>query len=361
MLSNYQDEQFFKSQESWQEEIGTKITQFKVHLQKCKNEFKLKEEQLILRREMELKHILDIKELFDQKMKKVDQLYYELYTALLQLGQQKQTGRKREPINKRRLIPPFIKKLERRRENHNNSTTPTSPEHSLTSPDSPQKAPLYAQLNSASKPESVAVPKRKRHHRTNSGSPRGSGRFRNSSTRMSIDAETQTEYMDVSEPDTSPSGLFANNTFQSGLKLPQPQRVILQETRTSGSDDEGSNGNRVKLHYLVQHPRQMIQVFTQMDSEEADTVNSNTRPVRMCSDDDEKLETMGRKVSAIINGNIFTEMRTSENGNSILSEEILRRTSESKDDLNESTEDAAHDSFTDEERNVCSPRLRRKW
>lgn len=132
----YKDEQFFKTQESWKEEIKTQITQFKVHLQKRKKEFMLKEEQLIIKRETELKHIQDIKELYDRKLERVNQLYVELSTVLLQLEQQKQESRKRELQYKRRLIQPFMKKLERRRTSY--STTPTSPECSMTSPDSPQ-------------------------------------------------------------------------------------------------------------------------------------------------------------------------------------------------------------------------------
>lgn len=74
-----------------------------------------------------------------------------------------------------------------------------------------------------------------------------------------------------------------------------------------------------------------IQVFTRLDSrspspvllDQADTVNSNTQSTRMYSDD-ENLETIGRKVSAIINGNTFLDIRTSDNGNiSSETEEIV--------------------------------------
>lgn len=141
ILSMYKDEQFFKTQESWKEEIKTQITQFKVHLQKCKKEFKLEEERLIINRERELKHIRDIKELYDHKLERVNEIYMELSTFLLELKQQKQDCRKREMQGKRKLIPPFMRKLERRRTS-NNSTTPTSPECSLTSPDSPQSVSI---------------------------------------------------------------------------------------------------------------------------------------------------------------------------------------------------------------------------
>lgn len=115
----------------------------------------------------------------------------------------------------------------------------------------------------------------------------------------------------------------------------------------------------------------VIQVFTRMDSRspsptilsQADAVNSNMPETAMYNSDDEKLETIGRKVSAIINGNIFTDTRSSDNGNmSSETDEVLhkRRCSEPKEER-ESTEDAANDSFTDDEREHCNHlALRRK-
>lgn len=88
--------------------------------------------------------------------------------------------------------------------------------------------PLYTQLNSSNKPETVTqtsaqtqTSKRKRHHRTNSRSPRSSGCSRSSRCSTVVDAETQTEYMDVSETDLSPSG--GNSVSNFGVA--QPQKV----------------------------------------------------------------------------------------------------------------------------------------
>lgn len=130
ILAKYEDKAFFKTQESWKQEIKSQITQFCEQLQKHKIEYQLKEEQLIKRREMEIKHIRDIRELYDRRLEKVNQLYIELAGFLQQVERARQGGRKR------RLLPPFMKKMERRRSS-NQSTTPTSPECSLTSPDSP--------------------------------------------------------------------------------------------------------------------------------------------------------------------------------------------------------------------------------
>lgn len=130
---------FKKTQESWREEIKTHITHFKLQQQKRLHEFQLKEEHLIRKRENELKHIQDVREHYESLIGKANQLYLELSAVLWQVGQhQRQEYRKREmKQNKRKLMQPFMK-LQKRRWSQNSSTTPTSPDCSLTSPDSPK-------------------------------------------------------------------------------------------------------------------------------------------------------------------------------------------------------------------------------
>lgn len=63
--------------------------------------------------------------------------------------------------------------------------------------------------------------------------------------------------MDISETDLSSPTVSCPNSilpFNTGLPTVYPQRVILQEFKTS-DDDEGVNGNSVQLHYMVQHSR----------------------------------------------------------------------------------------------------------
>ncbi|XP_044268988.1 mitogen-activated protein kinase kinase kinase 13-A isoform X2 [Tribolium madens] len=324
ILGKYEDNQFFKTQESWKEEIKSQITQFKAQLQKQRIEFQLKEEQLIQKRENEIKHVRDIRELYDRKLEKVHQLYLELSAVLQQVEQyNRQGGRKRDIQKNRRLINPFVRKMERRRSNH--STTPTSPECSLTSPDSPQTTtPVKA-------PES-GQKFRKRHYRTNSGSPRNS-----KSSNRSVDAETQTDSMDLSETELSPS--FDLPVCIVSKKV--PQRVVLRE--------EGGNGN-VQLRYVTDSHDTEVEVFSRRHSESLeDTLNRNDATRRDFSDED-NLETLGRKVSALKNGNIFTDIQNSaENGN-------VKNCACAQD----STEDACNDSFTDEEGEVYNNTLWRK-
>ncbi|KAG5867706.1 hypothetical protein JTB14_019123 [Gonioctena quinquepunctata] len=362
ILSKYEDKTFFETQESWKKEIRTEIYLFCEQLQKHKVEYQLKEEQLIKRRELELKHIRDIREVYDRRVEKVNQMIVELACKMQQIERQRP----------RKILPRFNNN---RRRPGNQSTTPTSPECSLTSPDSPQiaqaKPPLYTRLKQdtdttlkSTTTQTATTSSRKRHSRTSLGSPRNSRCSRSSSSRTSIvvDAETQTESMDISETDLSPTTSCPPTTCANSIVY--PQRVILQEFR-NGLSEEGSNGN-VQLHYMVpSHPEPAVQVFTRIDSrctsptifDCEDSVNRNIAPG--ASSEEDNLETIGRKVSAIKIASIFSP----ENGNlsSSLDEIIRHRTcSETRDDL-DSTEDAANeDSFTDEEGEIYNHSLRRR-
>ncbi|XP_074033037.1 mitogen-activated protein kinase kinase kinase 13 wallenda isoform X1 [Leptinotarsa decemlineata] len=375
ILSEYEDKNFFKTQESWKKEIQTEMYLFCEQLRRHKVEYQLKEEQLIKRRELELKHIRDIREVYDRRVEKVNQMIVELACQL------QQVGRPRPNVRQRKILPRFNNN---RRRPGNQSTTPTSPECSLTSPDSPQIAPVkppqYTRLKQdtdtvlqSTTTQTASVSSRKRHSRTNSGSPRNSRCSRSSGSRTSIvvDAETQTDSMDISETDLSPTASCPPTsicpTTSCSNTLVYPQRVILQEFR-NGLSEEGSNGNCVQLHYMVPHPEPAVQVFTRVDSRSTspidfdceDSVNRNIVPG--ASSEEDNLETIGRKVSAIKIAAIFSP----ENGNlssgiSDMGDMIRQRTnSETRDDL-DSTEDAANeDSFTDEEGEVYNHSLRRR-
>ncbi|XP_030753356.1 mitogen-activated protein kinase kinase kinase 13 isoform X2 [Sitophilus oryzae] len=378
MLAALKDAEFHKTQQSWKEEIQIQITQFAEKFQKSRLEYHLKDEQLIQKREMAIKHVLDIKELYDRKLEQVHQLCAEL-TVVMQRERAKSSGvlqQERKGERRRRFLN-WKKTADRRNRSNNQSSTPTSPECSLTSPDSPQKnpvkAPLYTTLNLAT--ESVTTQTstgsyRKRHHRTNSSSPRSSGfGSRASSFRAStcVDAETQTDCMDISENDLSSPGASCQNTilpFRTGLPTVYPQRVILEQMRKDHSDEEGINGNSVQLHYMVQHKRKSLSLFAKVDSRSTspiifdrveDSVNRNTINTPEVSGE-ENLEEISRKVSAMTiyspeNGNI------AENLNDIMRH---RTRSGTRDDL-DSTEDMANeDSFTDEEGEIYNHSLRRR-
>ncbi|CAG9838834.1 unnamed protein product [Diabrotica balteata] len=362
IFSKYEDKTFFETQESWKQEIRSHIFLFCEKLQKHKIEYQLKEEQLIKRRELELKHIRDIRQVYDRRLEKVNQMLIMLSGKIQQIERQRPCGRPKKMLSRFNTA---------RRRPGNQSTTPTSPECSLTSPDSPQliptKAPEYSRLNTDiathSTTTQTSITSRKRHQRTNSNSPRNSRCSRSSSSRMSIvvDAETQTDSMDISETDMSPTTSCATTSCASTTVY--PQRVILEEFK-SNVKDEAANGNCVQLHYMEPHP-QPVQIFTRRDSrtpspeifECEDSVNRNIDP--QLSSEEDNLETISRKVSAMKIDTIFSP----ENGNisTNLVDIIRQRTfSETRDDL-DSTEDAANeDSVTDEEGEIYNHPLRRR-
>lgn len=132
----------------------------------------------------------------------------------------------------------------------------------------PNTAPSYVKLKNAvegttqTATTQTSTGSRKRHHRTNSNSPRNSRSLRHSSSRTSIvvDAETQTDSMDVSDPDLSPiTNSPPNSTQMSGTANSSttvyPQRVILEEFRNN-VDKESRNGNCIQLYYMEPHPEQ---------------------------------------------------------------------------------------------------------
>lgn len=108
----------------------------------------------------------------------------------------------------------------------------------------PVKPPLFAKLDDVSNGAEPTVAGcnlkfRKKHYRSNSGSPRNlSSKSSRSST--VVDAETQTDSMDLSETELSPIYDLPSKRI--------PQKVILREIRNE-SDDEGCNGNLVQLRF----------------------------------------------------------------------------------------------------------------
>ncbi|KAL3284694.1 hypothetical protein HHI36_018843 [Cryptolaemus montrouzieri] len=378
-LSKFKDEEFFATQESWKKEIKTEMTQFKAYLQKHKMDIQNEHEQLLRTREMEIKHIRDIRELYYRKLEKVVQMQLEL-SSVKQQWEYKQCGRKRDIPSKTRFSRTFMKKNERRKSAQ--STTPTSPEHSLTSPDSPQicpsklRPPVFTCLErdsthadseaQTSTSQSQTVKSRKRHHRTNSGSPRISACSRSSSyrTSMLIDAGTQTDYMDFSETDMSP--ISQNSSVGPSAKTTMPRRVILEQQFANEYEDEGANGNgKVQLHYMLQPINPGIPIFTRCSSSTLDPEdNGNCNPDEIRYSDEDNLETLARKVSALKNGNLFMDInRSPENGNLTdhFGNDVRKRTTSETRDVLDSTEDAANeDSYTDEEGETYNHSLKRK-
>lgn len=110
-----------------------------------------------------------------------------------------------------------------------------------------------------------------------------------------MDGETQTEMMDISETDTSPNPQFAGRQFnvtvsQSGIvKEVEEHRVTDNSPGT-----ESLNGNSLNCGE--------VELRLQPDPSDDSEPNSNLR-LSIRESDDEHLESLGRKVNEILNGN----------------------------------------------------------
>lgn len=110
-----------------------------------------------------------------------------------------------------------------------------------------------------------------------------------------MDGETQTEVMDISETDTSPNPQFAGRQFNVTVSQAGTVKDVEEHNVTDKSPGtESLNGNNLNCDdvelRLQHHPLN--------DSEP----NSNLR-LSIRESDDEHLESLGRKVNEILNGN----------------------------------------------------------
>lgn len=110
-----------------------------------------------------------------------------------------------------------------------------------------------------------------------------------------MDGETQTEMMDISETDTSPNSYFASRQFnvtvsEAGIVKEVEERKV---TDTSPGT-ESLNGNSLKCDD--------VELRLRPDPSPDSEPNSNLR-LSIRESDDEHLESLGRRVNEILNGN----------------------------------------------------------
>jgi len=100
------EDEYFKSQVNWKDEIREKMNFTEIHQYNI-------EEDLIQKRKEELKHATDIRELYEQKLEKANNLYFELSTVLLQLDEREHELIKRERalnIKNERVVRPILRR-----------------------------------------------------------------------------------------------------------------------------------------------------------------------------------------------------------------------------------------------------------
>ncbi|KAL1457206.1 hypothetical protein WDU94_001861 [Cyamophila willieti] len=150
-----QPEEYYKKQLIWKEEIRLHMLQMqanKSHVPK----FAEFEDDLIRKRENELKHAQDVREHYERKLERANQLYLELKAVLMHLDQREKELLKREKqtvkVSRKRSKDKVIKGNKRCCE-----TSPTSPDSPLHKLESPVRVPLVTHLNGRARPESFAM------------------------------------------------------------------------------------------------------------------------------------------------------------------------------------------------------------
>ncbi|XP_049785230.1 mitogen-activated protein kinase kinase kinase 13 isoform X1 [Schistocerca cancellata] len=330
-------EKYLKTQATWKEEVRSKMLQ----LQSSGSRLPRCEEDLVKRRNEELRHAQDIREHYERKLDRVNDIYLEVHAQFLQVAEQKkqlraktkqleqweQQLRKREKYVNVMQAGMKNQKQSTKRRNPlcSMSTTPTSPEQQTTSPESPRNwaegNPVMATLVvkgvsqaksivSCGSPSDKQVRQRRyRHRRVGSGSGSSSALARSSpgherklgsqTEHRLVDSETQTDIlMDVSETETSPSACLANRKMATMTEMPKDSELRLPaldstEERCPSPGAESLNGNSCRQPCSSPEP------------------NSNIR-LTTCSDDDH-LDTLDRKVSEIVSRN---RVPSPTNGNS---------------------------------------------
>ncbi|XP_066592561.1 mitogen-activated protein kinase kinase kinase 13 isoform X2 [Prorops nasuta] len=337
VLSTKPDE-YFKTQQSWKKEIRVHMKQMQTN--SCSSpRF---EADLIRRRQDELRHAQDIREHYERKLERTNNLYMELSAVLLQLEQRERDVIKREQQtgykqSKKRFVNPLLKAQERlhRRRNpatqFSTSSTPTTPSSPMNSPQSPVKATICTHLNESNQPETIlvvnnSVKQRKyRHRRVGSGcgvsvSPKSSphrDRKNIDVTGRLVDNQTQTDDLDVNETDFTARRL--RPTCISLEKCNKDANQIFSEPIT-----ECLNGNPVLIET---HYKMHLDLCSSPEPSNENYANGNER-LKDCSDDD-NLETLGRKVNEIINAKCL--ISPIDNGNSEVESQNINQSKEQED------------------------------
>ncbi|XP_023318841.1 mitogen-activated protein kinase kinase kinase 12 isoform X1 [Trichogramma pretiosum] len=347
-------DEYFKAQLTWKEEI-------REHMKKIQTENSNShryEADLIRRRKEELRHAQDIREHYERKLERTNNLFLELSSVLVHLEKREKDVLKREKSQKssgkKRIVYPILKCQERLNRRRNTSVQSSSP--SLTSPqstsptvlESPEKVTLCTQLDNSNKPETVLLPgtsssfkqKKYRHRRVGSGSslrasPQRERKAAEIISSRLVDNQTQTEVPRSSENDSSSTADEKPDVRRSSFQERYVFEVSSNRLYPKSAFDNG-NDTAGQIYQRRSSPEPL----------DDNRLNGNSEPgFKDCSDDDH-LETLGRKVNEILNANRL--MSPIDNGNDVVH-------SKSKEDFeNQGPEKSTeHDCHMDEVDATC--------
>lgn len=105
------EDEYLKNQIIWRKEINDKLNVKEIENSNVKI-YNI-EDDLIQKRKEELKHATDIRELYEQKLEKANNLYLELNTVLLQLDERERELLKRERalnIHNKKVVRPILRR-----------------------------------------------------------------------------------------------------------------------------------------------------------------------------------------------------------------------------------------------------------
>ncbi|XP_036326801.1 mitogen-activated protein kinase kinase kinase 13-like isoform X1 [Rhagoletis pomonella] len=361
------DKVYFEAQQSWKEEVRSHLKE----ITKNGTSIHKYEQDLIRRRTAEWQHAQDIRLVYEDKLEKTNRLYLELSECMTQLQEKEKEIAMREkqlpgykPTRRlgctlrkiqnyrRRLNAPLVTSGNPQQQQQQTSTTP-DPE---TTPESPLKAMLYAQVISLNQTKSYCVPtqkpKKSRHRRVGSGSfaavpkysPSRDRRYQsepeNRKNVKLVDTETQTDAMDISETDISPSACCAMRDISmtlandSGLPsyevlyamdrinqrqlaepqiaMPRPQQLIhnvkeqQQQTDVVPVEEVSAAATPTSLNGNSMTPSDVTfqDACSSPDQLLDDIINSNERlDIPDYCSSNEHLERLGEKVIKFINEN----------------------------------------------------------
>ena len=106
------EDEFLKIQLQWKEEIEEKLNNKHGDKMKMLQAYNF-DEDLVQKRKEELSHATEIRELYEQKLEKANNLYIELNTVLLQLDERERDLLRREKalnINSKKVVRPILKR-----------------------------------------------------------------------------------------------------------------------------------------------------------------------------------------------------------------------------------------------------------
>jgi len=334
-ILSYQPEDYFRTQQSWKKEVWE-------YNEKVKGEdstMPLADHDLIKKRKQELKHVQDIKEHYEKKLDKVQDLYVELETWRLQLEEkQRNLERKEKQLNiqsskvyyKKKPKPLVISKAQERLQKRTaalKSPISTTPDGGRsTSPESPFKLPPSLQMQPS--PSRIGAAASASVVDSSQYSNRPQTMPKNELTSSQHDSRPEESDDPFDEPDTKTPNAKPNTLeIQSGQYHPTAEQLKVRKPRHRRTGSHGSS------NYAYGSPR-----ISPM-RERRVSAQSPYSPRRISQGSFVDFESNNNDNSAALYPNRLQVHRRSWNGNTTTSPDLTRRDSTTSSSSADSAEE----------------------